>query len=174
MKKLYILLILAVVSFSTKSQINNATFENWDTTHQSSNHVELTSQYNVKNPKAGKPSYWSPEYDGILEGIVQTTDAFAGDFALLIHTWYHHVVGLIQYKDTLTQTPGFLNGVYKYEGHLQDGTWSNALGRIVLFAGGDTVAYGETDLAPKGSYTAFEIELNYSPAQLLTVYTLFF
>ena len=110
MKKLITILVMLQMQ-NASAQINNNSFEQWDTTYVNAYSAELSNVFGVANPLGGTINKWvtSSGY-----GLSRTTDSYSGNFAAIVHNWYNYAYEWLNYDDTLTSRPQFLQGYFKY------------------------------------------------------------
>jgi hypothetical protein len=164
MKKLcYSFLLCSLLSFSSSGQLFNGDFEIWDTTSAACYHNELTDTFAVANVLGGTLNRW----EGGWCGMCQTTDAFSGNYALVLYNWYVHAYGDIRFSDSISHRPLFLQGHYKYIlGGIPHQAQGLAKISLTHYNGldKDTIATGTFLFDSTDSYKPFQISLNYLSA----------
>lgn len=158
--KYYILpLFIFLISFSSFAQIKNGGFENWDTTYTSPYENELLTVLNVPNALSGEIAGW--DYATNI-GITRTTDAYMGNYSVIVHNWYSYVWEYLYYRDSISSKPKFLTGHYKYIGQGLNGSWPHGIGSVVMVDNmGDTIVNTTHHFDTCSSYKPFAIPLTY-------------
>ncbi len=163
MKKLLTFLLMLHLQ-NASAQVNNNSFEQWDTTYIGTYSQTLNSLFNVANPFCGTISNWE---SGSNFGLSQTTDSYSGSYAALAHNWYNYVNEWITYNDTLSYRPQFLQGYFKYITESHNGI-SHGLITVSLTRSNagviDTIAKGTFQFDSTLSYSPFQVSLNYLSA----------
>jgi hypothetical protein len=139
MKTLFTLSLLFIhllLNYNSYSQIKNGSFEMWDTTF-------VATAWSTSSPY----------------GVFRTTDAYAGNYSLVIHNWYTYANTILTYKDTTSARPFYISGHYKLD---NEGTMPTAYAQVLLKKNnGDTVAYANYLFDTAAVYTPFELQFNY-------------
>ncbi len=139
---------------------NNNGFEQWDMVFTPAYLDELMDIWNIPSPLGGVPQEWQAESGS---GVLQTTDAYAGDYALILHHFYHYVPEKIEHRQAIQNLPNYISGYYKYVADANnDGKYPVGLGQVVIVnAQQDTISLTNFELDTIANYTYFEIELNH-------------
>ncbi|MEM9917791.1 MAG: Rieske (2Fe-2S) protein, partial [Bacteroidota bacterium] len=160
----------------TIDAIPNLNFEEWEENSlQDDPFLMADTTHKIANAKVGKLTGWS----AFGQSAVRTTDAFEGDYALVVNSWYGTgpgVVDLGQCRVTnRSQACGMpfqgrlnkLNGHYKLvAGSTQDNHVLRGSVAVYSFRYNaasqkrDTVALGQLFLEPTEEYTPFEFKIN--------------
>lgn len=150
MKTLLIFSALAT-TIAVQAQITNASFETWNNieTHVYAN--EMMNTHGVANPEHGQPQDWSYDY---ITGVSRTTDAEAGDYAIVIHNWYSYAQTVLTYRSTISSYPTNLMGMYKYIDGVQGAV---AKGRVIVRStAGEVIIDQAFDFGTASSWTYFD------------------
>lgn len=172
MKKLYSLVALLVAT-TAFGQFQNGSFEDWDSTFAASYQYELDSTYQIPGATSGWITDWSYDYPF---GVCRTTDAYDGNYALMIHNWYGYAYQSVEFKDSLSMFPLFISGHYQYITEALG--WSDPQGiaeAFVVDINHDTVGVGSFLFDPVVGYNFFEFPINMSlvPAPLDSIFVRF-
>ena len=102
MKYTLLLSIFVIFLNSSFAQLINNEFENWDTQTGCSYEHILRDSLKVDNPVCGKLNLWNDEFGF---GVSRTDDAYSGNHALLIYTWYYYVSGKVSFSNAISNKP---------------------------------------------------------------------
>lgn len=159
-----VLLVFLLTTRLSYSQILNGGFEQWDSTYANVYSNELSTVFGVPSPLGGAIQHWTT---GSPYGISQTTDSYSGDYSLILHNWYSYVTETINYKDTISYRPEYLQGYFKYNTTSYDGIAVGTMNvTLTRFNGvsNDTVGSGAYSFDSTLVYTPFQIAINYVSA----------
>jgi hypothetical protein len=164
MKKIILILFLLSTKL-TFGQIMNGGFEVWDTSYAACYNSDLISLFAVPNPSGGVANRWRAYYSPMSTcGIARTTDSYSGNYSLLLYNWYNYDFGIITYHDSLSYSPQYLQGYFKYiTGGLNGLSHATAKVTLTRFNGtsNDTIAKGTYTFNSSTSFTPFQLNLNY-------------
>jgi len=153
MKKTVLTLIALSTLATSQAQIKNFDFENWTNLHAHVYETEMTDSHNVANPLHGDIDDWTYSFD---VGISQTTDAYTGNYAVILHNWYNYAQTSLEMRDTISGYPSEISGHFKY---ISDQFTSGTLNVIVLNTAGDTIVNVTDYLAGATEWTSFTTNL---------------
>lgn len=148
---------------NANAQILNSGFEQWDSIYSDDigEIQSLRNIYNVTDPQRGTPSEWAHFWSQPF-GTIRTADAYTGDYALLMHTWYNHSIEQITFKNEIANHPKYLTGHYKFLGDTLNEVASKSIVNIIIKdQDGDTISHNVHYLNATDTYIPFEIELDY-------------
>ena len=164
-----ILSILLLGFHQSNAQYINFDFENW-TNIVLTEDTDLSTEkdtFKIKNVTKAVPVGWIKEYSG---GCVQrTTDAYSGQYAVVVHHNYNIDAGGISYygKTEKRKKPIRLTGYYKFlEGQIKDPA-KKKLGYIeVLLTKNrngvkDTIGFASKWLPPTNTYKPFNLDIKF-------------
>lgn len=154
MKKIILTAAIAFMALSINAQIKNAGFENWSNLTTHVYETEMLDSHNVLNPLNGDIDNWTYNMN---VGVSQTTDAYSGNYAAIIHNWYNYAQTTITYRDTVSFYPSELTGMYKY---ISDPFTAGILNVVVKSTTGDTIINSDWYLGPQLTWDGFTQELN--------------
>ncbi len=142
-------------------QIRNGDFETWDTTYTGPWSSYLDSDFSVPDPKAGVVNGWTFDF---RYGVSRTTDRHSGNYSLILHNIYQYVRQTINYKDTISVRPQFLQGYYKYITNSIKPSHGTITITLTRFNGlkSDTVGNGKFSFDSSNYFKPFELPLNYN------------
>jgi hypothetical protein len=152
-----ITLLITIALFSTQlfGQINNADFENWTNLYPHAYEGEMVDSHAVANPTHGFIDNWSFDYD---TGISQTTDAFTGTYAVVVHNWYNYAETILSYRDTLSMYPTNITGAYKY---ISGNPGISGTGTVIVKStAGDTIINTQFDFGNAEAWMPFDFSLS--------------
>ena len=156
-----IIILVLLINFKPAAAQINGGFENWDSTYTNVYSSQLINQFGVPNPLGGSLLGWTPEFG---YGFSRTTDSYSGNYSVIIHNWYNYAYESINYQDTLSYRPGYLQGYFKYiTGGIDGISTGTATISLTRFNGisRDTIAYGFLQFDSTVNFTPFQISLNY-------------
>jgi len=159
--KLVVFVVLCAVYGLIHAQISES-FEDWGGVGPAIYNEEVI-MHGITNIQSAVPQKWISEH---IAGVSRTNDAYAGDYAVIIHNWYNYGMENISYVAanpfTTNQSNGVISGYYKYVSpHENDGVLPAGLGRVVLYnTMDDIVATTEFELAATDTYQHFSVALN--------------
>lgn len=153
MKKTVLTLIALSTVATSQAQIKNSDFENWTNLHAHVYETEMTDSHNVANPLHGDIDDWTYSFD---VGISQTTDAYTGNYAVILHNWYNYAKTSLEIRDTVSGYPSEISGHFKY---ISDQFTSGTVNVIVLNTAGDTIVNVTDYLAGATEWTSFTTNL---------------
>lgn len=153
MKHIILTSVLFLATVSVRAQIKNADFESWTNLHQHVYESEMIDSHNVANPLHGDIDYWNYSFD---VGISQTTDAYTGSYAAILHNWYNYAQTSLESRDTTSNYPSQLSGHYKYLSNLFT---TGTIKVVVVSTIGDTIINSSKNLIPTESWTSFSMDL---------------
>ncbi len=152
-------LLLSVIAFSSFSygQLHNSDFEDWSNINQHVYDYEMVDSHLVADPFHGFLTNWAFDYD---VGLCQTTDAFTGNYAAIIHNWYSYAQTKLIYRDSFSFYPEHLTGAYKYVDAVPGSVGTAHV--IVKSVAGDTIINNVHSFGMETQWTAFDFSLTAS------------
>ncbi|MDX2359680.1 MAG: T9SS type A sorting domain-containing protein [Crocinitomicaceae bacterium] len=111
MKTIISTIAFLVFTMHSFAQVTNGDFENWNTLSATTWPAEMIDTHNVQSPMLGLIDNWSVDYE---TGLTQTTDAYSGTYAAVIHNWYNYAETTITYREAISEYPMSITGAYKY------------------------------------------------------------
>lgn len=154
--KLIPIVCIIILPLLSIGQING-NFELWDTTYTHTYESDLLNS-GVANALGGNPTNWKSEHQF---GITRTTDSYLGNYALIVHTWYHYANETISYKQEISETPDIISGYYKYIAFNESEENTVGYGKVILTnANQDTIALTSFEFDTSSVYTYFEFPIN--------------
>lgn len=140
-------------------------FESWSALSPTIYQIELEDTFQVQNPLMGIPSNWDENLE--ILGISRTTDAYEGDYAIILHNWYFYINQKISFKTSIQDIPQSLSGYYKFlpEDYSNFSAISpNGLGEIIISnAANEVVSSVEFRLDTASTYQYFEVDISQEP-----------
>lgn len=172
MKNLLLIFSLVVIlPFSSNCQ-DNSGFEEWDSVSTPPYAPdEVIGIYNIPDAANGSPEMWTYEAGF---GVLRTTDAYSGLYALVVHTWYGHVPETISYEQAIQDAPEYISGYYKYNVNVIEDVLPKGQGTVIITNNHqDTISLTNFEFDTTSVYKYFEFELNQtneSPASIQIVF----
>ena len=160
-----LLIFFLLTAKLTFGQINNGGFEVWDSTYTACYDAQLINDFAVSDPSGGEVNDWSTYWCG----TARTTDSYAGNYALILYTWYSYAEAIAEYHDSLSYRPQYLQGYFKYiTGGINGISHGTAIVALTRFNGTshDTIATGMYQFDSAVSFTPFQMTLNYISAAI--------
>jgi hypothetical protein len=160
MKYIYILTVVILLQATQlNSQIKNSGFEIWDTTFTATYQEDLRNNLGVTDAISGYVNSW---YNEEWFGLCRTTDAYSGNYSLVLYNWYNYAYQYAEYRDRISEKPQYLRGVYKYITSERNGKPAGGWVRTVMLdKNSDTVANTIHYFEKTPDYTPFEVEIEY-------------
>ncbi len=170
MKTSQLIFLLIIFPCFINAQENGG-FEAWDNLHTHTYPDEM-SMNNIPDVISGLPTKWKSEYD---IGVARTTDAYSGEYSLVIHNWYNYANESISYKKAIQNIPNTISGYYKYIADENDGIYPTGLGKVVITdSNEDTISLTNFTLDTTSVYQYFEFNLeqtNHQPDSIEIIFT---
>lgn len=159
MKNLLLIFSLVIILPLSGNCQENGGFEEWDSVHAPPYAPEETIDiYNIPDAANGTPKMWAYE---VGLGILRTTDAYSGIYALIVHTWYGHVPETISYEQAIQDAPEYISGYYKYNVNVIEDVPPKGLGTAIMTnSNQDTISLTNFEFDTTSVYKYFEFELN--------------
>lgn len=150
------LLILSAVfaAHCGYAQILNSDFENWDSVMVHYYEAEMTDSHLVNNPYNGFVSDWNIQHEA---GICRTTDAYSGNYAMIVQNWYSYVEGMAEQTVAINQYPTVISGMYRYRSVVPSDN-AEAVVVVTNFLG-DTVINEKIYFSVQEEWSQFQLTL---------------
>jgi len=158
MKNLLLIFSLVIALPLSGNGQENGGFEEWDSVSAPFDALEVIG-IDIPETVNGSPSMWTY---GMGLGILRTTDAYSGLYALIVHTWYGHITETISYEQAIQNTPEYISGYYKYMAvEKEEGGFPKGVGTVIITnSNQDTISLTNFELDTTSTYKYFEFELN--------------
>jgi hypothetical protein len=165
-----LLVFLVCCSGPIYSQWINSGFENWNSLTPHIYDTSMSQIYSVQNPQHGAADGWEviyavsgqplqAPYFGICKA--EAANAFSGNSAMILHTWYHYGRTQIISRSVPGARPQSINGYYKRQSE-PGGAFNHGLGEVVIRdAAQNTIASGIILFSDTADWTPFTIPLTY-------------